>query len=148
MILACYPDFGKAPPEYAVNLIDVLATYPEKMLVKFCDLRTGIAARCRYLPTIADIVEAGEAIEKAENLAVWEREWYEKAVEKEALAAKFAEERAEFEAAQKAKLIEARKKHPTAYLNKNFELGYFPELECEGKLPTQAQIDFAVRQAR
>lgn len=58
-ILSCYPDIGKATPEYIVNLIDVLATFPLYVLAALADLRTGIPAQCQYMPTVADIVRAG-----------------------------------------------------------------------------------------
>lgn len=62
MILSCYPDYGKAPPEYAVNITDVLASFPEWAMVKLCNLREGIPAKCKFLPTVADIVQMGDAI--------------------------------------------------------------------------------------
>lgn len=69
MILACYPDYGKAPPEYVVNLIDVISTYPESVMVRLCDLRTGIASKCTFLPTVAEIVAMGNGFEAWDRLA-------------------------------------------------------------------------------
>lgn len=64
-ILSCYPDYDKATPEYIVNLIDCMATFPTTTLAKLCDLRTGIPARCPYLPTLADVVQIGNEFERA-----------------------------------------------------------------------------------
>lgn len=138
MILSCYPDFGKAPPEYAVNLIDLLATYPEKTLVAFCDLRTGVASRCPYLPTIADIVKLGEAVELAEDYEQGQREKEraEKA-DREAFEKYMGERREKYEA--------MKAKHPTACIGSLGEILVFKDLEKEGKLPTASQVDFALR---
>ena len=50
-ILSGYPDYGKAPPEYVVTVTELLATYPESIIWKVADLRTGIASRTeKWLP--------------------------------------------------------------------------------------------------
>lgn len=111
-ILSCYPDYGKLPPEYAVNLVDLLATYPEEMLVKLCDLRTGIVSICKFPPVPADIVAFCEAADRAElfKIDAAEREQDRKAVEAEE------ERRRKWWAGREAKLAIALKTYPDAFL--------------------------------
>lgn len=62
-ILACYPDYGKAPPEYLLAVTELLSGYDDYVLTELSDLRRGVVARCAFLPTIADIVKmAGEVL--------------------------------------------------------------------------------------
>lgn len=63
-ILSCYPDGGKATPEYIVNLIDVIATYPNHVVAALTDLRTGIPAFCQFIPTVSDVVRMGNQLLK------------------------------------------------------------------------------------
>lgn len=138
MILSCYPDFGKAPPEYIVNLIDLLSTYPSGILVKLCDLRTGVVSQCSFLPTIADIVKMADYWEELDSLAI-------EAEEKEKTRRIAAEEKANFIKAQEVKLVEARKKHPTAILDVDGRIMFFPDLEKEKKQPTPDEVEQANR---
>ena len=71
-ILSCYPDYGKAPPEYIVNIIDVVASYPPRVLPVLSNLRTGIPGRFSYLPSVADIVKMADDFlqNEVENRAV------------------------------------------------------------------------------
>lgn len=132
MILSCYPDYGKAPPEYIVNLIDVLATFPSHALVRLVNLREGIVARCNYLPSIAEVVEMGESF-----ASLMEDQRLDD------LAAKRAEE----ERARAADLLEkARKKYPTAFIDANGMLRYFPDVE-KGATVTEQQLELARRRA-
>lgn len=134
MILSCYPDFGKAPPEYVVNLIDVLSTYPEKTLVKLCGLRTGIVSQCAFLPSVAEIVRMADGFEAIDRLV-------EEQAEQETRDRIAAEERANFMKAQEVRLVEARKKHPTAQLDANGKIFFFPDLEKEKKTPTLVEVE-------
>lgn len=54
-ILASYPDYGKAPPEYVVNLAESLSYLKADDLAVVLDPLNGVAARCKFLPTFADI---------------------------------------------------------------------------------------------
>jgi hypothetical protein len=54
-ILSAYPDYGKAPPEYIVNFAEALSYLSEAEIAAVTDPRNGVASRCQYLPTIADI---------------------------------------------------------------------------------------------
>lgn len=55
-----YPDYGKAPPEYIVSLTELLASYPETVIWKLADLRSGVASRTTWLPTIADVTKLAD----------------------------------------------------------------------------------------
>ena len=54
-ILTSYPDYGKAPPEYGVNLTEYLAYLADDELAIVMHPKHGITARSPYLPTNADI---------------------------------------------------------------------------------------------
>jgi hypothetical protein len=54
-ILAAYPDYGKAPPEYIINFAEALSYLTADEIAAVTDPRTGVASRCQFLPTIADV---------------------------------------------------------------------------------------------
>jgi hypothetical protein len=54
-ILSAYPDYGKAPPEYIFNFAEALSYLTEAELAIVTSPRDGVASRCQFLPTIADI---------------------------------------------------------------------------------------------
>lgn len=54
-ILTSYPDYGKAPPEYAVNLAEHLSFLTEDEIALVMHPKHGITVRSAYLPTNADI---------------------------------------------------------------------------------------------
>ena len=66
-ILQCYPETGKVQPAYVLGLIELVETYPDHIQRAFADKRTGIAARCKFLPTIADFVTMAGEILAAED---------------------------------------------------------------------------------
>ena len=110
-----------------VNLIDLLSTYSDETLVKLCDLRTGVVSQCPFLPTVAEIVRLGDYNEKMAEMIV---------------AARIKdEERANFIKAQEFKLVEARKKHPTAQLDAQGKIFFFPYLEKQKKTPTLVEVE-------
>ena len=139
MILSCYPDYGKVPPEYIVNLIDVLATYPSHILPQLCDLRQGIPAQCRYIPAVADIVGLADAILDSEAAA-------QEAQQLENQRQVQAEKTAEQTALNESRLAKARKKYRTAYLADDGGLRYLPELE--GKVISDEEIQKAQHYSR
>lgn len=61
-IITRYPEYGKAPPEYLAGLAKLLATYEGDVLAEMTDLRSGISARHKFLPTPADFVEFADQI--------------------------------------------------------------------------------------
>lgn len=63
-IVTRYPEYGKAPPEYLAGLAKLMATYPDDMLATMTDIRIGISARYKFLPTPAEVVEFGERLEE------------------------------------------------------------------------------------
>jgi len=63
-IVRRYPDYGKATDEYILGLIEVLSTYPVEVQEELADIRIGISARTKFLPTHFEIVELGNEIEQ------------------------------------------------------------------------------------
>lgn len=61
MILGCYPDYGKVPPQYVASLVMVVETLADPIIDRLASRTTGIASRCTHLPTVAEITAmAGE----------------------------------------------------------------------------------------
>lgn len=56
-LLAKFPDYGKAAPGYANGITEFMASLSPKELQLVTDPRTGVVARCKFLPTIADFME-------------------------------------------------------------------------------------------
>lgn len=54
-ILTSYPDYGKAPPEYAVNLAEYLSFLTQDEIATVMHPKTGITSKTAFLPTNADI---------------------------------------------------------------------------------------------
>ncbi len=59
-VLGAFPDYAKTTPEYTLAIVRVIASYPPWVQSKLADLRTGIPAKCKFLPTVADIVEMAD----------------------------------------------------------------------------------------
>ena len=54
-ILTSYPDYGKAPPEYGVNLAEYLSYLTEEEVAIVMNPKHGITAKTQFLPTNAEI---------------------------------------------------------------------------------------------
>jgi hypothetical protein len=54
-LLSRFPDYGRAPPEYVVNLAESLSYLSEEELALVLHPVTGVASRTKFLPTFADI---------------------------------------------------------------------------------------------
>ena len=54
-ILSGFPDYGKAPPEYVVNLAESLSYLNDEELAVILHPINGVLARTKFLPTFADI---------------------------------------------------------------------------------------------
>lgn len=54
-MLSSFPDYGKAPPEYVVNLAESLSYLSDEELAVVLHPLNGVAARTKFLPTFADI---------------------------------------------------------------------------------------------
>ena len=54
-ILSSYPDYGKAPPEYVVNLAEYLSFLTHDEIATVMHPKTGITARTQFLPTNAEV---------------------------------------------------------------------------------------------
>lgn len=63
-ITSCFPDYRQAPPEYLVRLTEALQAFDEETLVQLCDLEFGIPSKCKFLPTISEIVDEGHSFER------------------------------------------------------------------------------------
>lgn len=69
-MLRAFPDYGKSPPEYVASVVQVLATYPAHVQERIADLRYGLASKSKFLPTISEIVEMGDAVVRSETEVV------------------------------------------------------------------------------
>jgi hypothetical protein len=56
-ILASFPDYGKAPPEYVLAMAEYLAYVTDSERELLLHPRLGVRARCKFLPTVADCEE-------------------------------------------------------------------------------------------
>jgi hypothetical protein len=56
-ILSGYPDYGKAPREYLLAVTEFIAYQIPEVQEALAHPLTGIATKCKYLPTIADLRE-------------------------------------------------------------------------------------------
>lgn len=54
-MLSAFPDYGKAPPEYVVNLAESLSYLSDEELAVVLHPLNGVIARTKFLPTFADI---------------------------------------------------------------------------------------------
>ncbi len=68
-MLGAFPDYGKAPPNYAAAIAKVLAEYPANIQERICDLRFGLASKLKFLPTVSDVVEMGDKLLQAQREA-------------------------------------------------------------------------------
>lgn len=56
-ILISYPDYGKAPPEYAVMLAEFMSFLTEEEIAAVMDPRHGVTTKTEFLPTNKHIKE-------------------------------------------------------------------------------------------
>lgn len=54
-MLSAFPDYGKAPPEYVVNLAESLSYLSDEELSVVLHPINGVVARTKFLPTFADV---------------------------------------------------------------------------------------------
>jgi hypothetical protein len=66
-LIAGFPDYGKAPPDYLVALTECLAHLTPQEHAAVNDPRTGLATVCKYLPTPGDVHEFLRNREAKEN---------------------------------------------------------------------------------
>lgn len=52
-----FPDYGKASPEYVLTLTEFVASLSPQEIALITDPKSGIAARCKFLPAIFDFAE-------------------------------------------------------------------------------------------
>jgi hypothetical protein len=63
-LLTSYPDYGKSTKEYIAAICEAIAELPDDIITAMIDMKTGIRARCAFLPTIADIMKFAEEYTK------------------------------------------------------------------------------------
>ena len=63
-VLNSYPDYGKAPPSYTASIVEIFAAYPVHIQEALADKKSGVVAKCEYLPTVAAIVKLAEELEQ------------------------------------------------------------------------------------
>jgi hypothetical protein len=59
-ILGSYPFLEKVPDDFIATLLEVLTNYPADVVEHLADPNVGIAKKCKFIPTIAEINEAAE----------------------------------------------------------------------------------------
>lgn len=69
-MLQVFQDFGKCTPEVVAGIIKVMATFPAHIQEKVVDLRFGLPSKLKFLPTIADVIEAGNQYLRAERESI------------------------------------------------------------------------------
>ena len=65
-MLKSYPDYGKASVEYVASMVEIIAEYSPSIQKSLLNLRYGIRGLCKYLPTVADVVELADKFERDE----------------------------------------------------------------------------------
>lgn len=60
--MSAFPDYGKAPPEYLLTMTELIAGYPENVQQYICDLRSGIASRENFLPSVKKIMDFAQEV--------------------------------------------------------------------------------------
>jgi hypothetical protein len=66
-ILSSYPDYGKAPPEYLLSVTEFIAFRSAEEQEALAHPLSGIATKCKFLPTLADMNEFLDARAKRLN---------------------------------------------------------------------------------
>jgi hypothetical protein len=70
-LFGCYRKGDANDPEtYALAVAAVLSTYPVEVVREVCDPRTGIPGRLKWLPVVAEVKEACEAVMQTHRLRV------------------------------------------------------------------------------
>lgn len=74
MLLGQWPSQKPNDPEtYIAGVVAVLAEYPAEVVAIVTDPRRGLATRCKFLPTIAELTEALEGEMRPHRMA-WQQE--------------------------------------------------------------------------
>lgn len=83
-LIAVYPDYSKAPPTYILAITELFTSLDEEVLKAMVNLRTGIPSKCQFLPSIAELNEFANNMERERELR---RELEEKLAEQQKRAA-------------------------------------------------------------
>lgn len=77
-ILRRYPDYEKSPAAYKAALVEAIAGCADPVIAAMLDLRTGLSAKCRYLPTVADVMDFVGDYEKRHTFIAPRPAWMER----------------------------------------------------------------------
>lgn len=69
-ILNRYPDYSKATPGYTASIIEALASFDADTQSALAHPTEGICGKCKFLPTVADIVEFAKEREQRTKASV------------------------------------------------------------------------------
>lgn len=61
-ILSRYPDYDTASETYLAAVTEILSTFSPLMQAELANIVTGVSAKCRFLPKVADIVQIANEI--------------------------------------------------------------------------------------
>lgn len=143
-LFACFPDYEKTTPEFIATFLNVLATYETRVVDALVSPKDGLPAKCKFVPTIADMAEMATTLERrfhAEDAA--RAEALRKAQEFESMerapkpgigtdgkpcpsGCELVVKDAAWWDRRPTKLAEARKAYPEAYMDRD---GWFWESE-------------------
>lgn len=73
-----YPDYEKSPAAYKAALVEAIAGCSDDLIAGMTDIRTGLAAKCRYLPTVADVMDFVVDYEKRHTFIAPRPAWMER----------------------------------------------------------------------
>jgi hypothetical protein len=68
-MLSAYPDYGKAPPEYLLSMIELFVEYPSHIQMRLGNHRSGVPSLSPYLPTAKDVIDMGDEMLKSLSTA-------------------------------------------------------------------------------
>jgi hypothetical protein len=63
-VLNSYPDYAKATPGYTASIIEAFAQFDDGIQNQLSHISGGLRAKCKYLPTVADVIELGQSLQR------------------------------------------------------------------------------------
>lgn len=67
-IMGCYPSSTiKDQSIYSQTLISLLEKYPEGVLQRLCDPQEGILGKCKFMPSISEVVQFADTLMKKKS---------------------------------------------------------------------------------
>lgn len=68
-MLKSYPDYGKSSAEHVASLVEIFSEYSVSVQNSLVHIRHGLRGRCKFIPTVADVVELADKFEREEITA-------------------------------------------------------------------------------